>query len=57
LLVGPFCFDGRLRTRIGEDGVSHASLVIIRQAPRIVQPISQAKITHTATVVDSGKSA
>src|SRR5579859_4236884 len=35
----------------------HASRVIIRHAPRTVQPTSQATMTHTATVVDSGSSA
>ncbi len=33
-----------------------ASLVIIRQAPRTVQPTSQATMTQAATAVDSGTS-
>ena len=42
--------------RIGERGVSQASLVIIRHAPRIVQAASQAMMTQTASVADSGSS-
>lgn len=37
-----------------EPGVPHASRVAIRHAPRSVQPTTQAAITHTAMVVDSG---
>ena len=36
------------------NGIFQASLVIIRQAPRIVQPASQAMMTQTAWVADSG---
>ena len=40
----------------GPAGLTQASLVIIRHAPRTVQPTSQATMTQTATVVDSGTS-
>jgi hypothetical protein len=40
--------------RIGEHGVSQASLVIIRHAPRIVHAASHATMTQTAAVADSG---
>lgn len=36
--------------------IYQASRVIIRHAPRTDQPTSQARMTHTATVVDSGNS-
>ena len=44
------------RRRHGEvqPGVSHASLVAILQAPKIVHTTSQAAITATAMAVDSG---
>ena len=41
---------------VGEHSVPQASLVIIRHAPRIVQPASQAMMTQTAWVADSGSS-
>ena len=38
-------------------GVSQVSLVVIRQAPKIVQAASQAMMTQTASVTDSGSRA
>jgi len=38
------------------DSASQAALVIIRHAPITDQPTSQATMTQTATVLDSGKS-
>jgi hypothetical protein len=35
-------------------GVYHASLVFIRHAPRIVEAASQAMMTQTTSVADSG---
>jgi hypothetical protein len=47
--------DGTAYRRV-EHGVAQASLVIIRHTPRIVQAASQAMMTQTAWVADSGSS-
>src|SRR5580700_8776930 len=54
--AGEVALVGVCAVRIGGSGVSQASLVIIRHAPRIVQDASQAMMTQTATVADSGSS-